>query len=329
MNTTLRAYLVEDSLAATHHLARLLKEAGRVDVVGSSTLPMRALAEIPERAVDVLFLDIRMLRLDGSELLERMPANPQVVFVTGRDEGDAVRALEESGVLYVTTPLRRTRLSQTLDALEARRADPDRERPSVLLERLADYRLSPRVLPYADRIGVYFSRKGIRLLEVAAISHFLANDHGAVAKTPKGAGAVKRSLGELEQRLDPRTFVRIRRGVIVNLDWVESIEIWCPRHDGQPARPDADHAESRARAKEQFKGATPYLTPLVSGSRAPLRRIERARVLPSNGTGPRAHRRWARTRSSIERSVSREQGTHDQIRGGKDGSATAGLPGRR
>ena len=31
MNTTLRAYLVEDSLAATHHLARLLKEAGRVD----------------------------------------------------------------------------------------------------------------------------------------------------------------------------------------------------------------------------------------------------------------------------------------------------------
>jgi DNA-binding LytR/AlgR family response regulator len=93
---------------------------------------------------------------------------------------------------------------------------------------LADYRLSPRVLPYADRIGVYFSRKGIRLLEVAAISHFLANDHGTVAKTPKGAGVVKRSLGELEQRLDPRTFVRIRRGVIVNLDWVESIEIGVP-----------------------------------------------------------------------------------------------------
>ncbi len=55
---------------------------------------MVALAEIPERGVDVLFLAIQMPRLDGFDLLERLPANFQVVFVIGRDQKDADRALE-------------------------------------------------------------------------------------------------------------------------------------------------------------------------------------------------------------------------------------------
>jgi two-component system, LytTR family, response regulator len=46
--------------------------------------------------------------------------------------------------------------------------------------------------------------------------------------TGEEAGVVKCQLGELEQRLDPRTFIRIHRGVIVNLDWVESLEIGVP-----------------------------------------------------------------------------------------------------
>jgi DNA-binding LytR/AlgR family response regulator len=117
---------------------------------------------------------------------------------------------------------------RNLDTLESRRADPGRERPCVLLERLADYRLSPRLLSYVDRIGVYISPKCIRLLEVTAISHFVANHKGTVAMTAEEAGVVRCQLGELEQRLDPRTFVRIHRGAIVNLDWVESIEIGVP-----------------------------------------------------------------------------------------------------
>ena len=220
MNRVLCAYLVGDSLARNDHLARALKETGRVDVMGSATLPMLALTEIPGRVVDVLFLDLRMLRLDGGKLLERLSVNPQVVLVTGDDEEDAIRALQQSGVPYVTTPVRRRRLSQTLDAVEARLGEADRERPRALLERLAGYRLSARVLPYADRVGVYIGPKRIRLLEVSSISHFVAHHNGAVAMTGEEAGVVKCQLGELEQRLDPRTFVRIRRGVIVNLDWV-------------------------------------------------------------------------------------------------------------
>jgi DNA-binding NarL/FixJ family response regulator len=59
MNKPLRAYLVDDNAAASLRLARVLKETGRVEVVGSSTQPLLALAQIPEQDVDVLFLDSR------------------------------------------------------------------------------------------------------------------------------------------------------------------------------------------------------------------------------------------------------------------------------
>jgi len=50
MSRRLRAYLVDDIEAANLRLARTLEETGLVEVAGSTTQPLLALAEIPERA---------------------------------------------------------------------------------------------------------------------------------------------------------------------------------------------------------------------------------------------------------------------------------------
>ena len=152
---------MDDNAAASLRLARVLKETGRVQVVGSTTQPLLALAQIPERQVDVLFLDIQMPKLDGFELLERLRANPQVVFVTGHDEY-ARRAFDQRAVDYLMKPVTRERLKQTLDTLEERRADPDRERLAELLERVDDYRTGRRPFQYAERISVDLGQQASR-----------------------------------------------------------------------------------------------------------------------------------------------------------------------
>ncbi len=220
MNEPLRAYLVDDNAAASLRLARTLKETGRVEVVGSTTQPLVALAQIPERDVDVLFLDIEMPKLDGFELLERLQANPQVVFVTAHDE-HATRAFDQRAVDYLLKPVTRERLKQTLDTLEARWANPDREQLVELLDRVQDYRTRRRPVRYADRVHVDRGPQGVWLTAVSKISHFVAKDNGTTAITAEGSGLVAQLLGELEDRLDPRTFVRIHRSILVNLDWVQ------------------------------------------------------------------------------------------------------------
>jgi len=107
MSRRLRVYLVDDVEEANLRLARVLEETGRVEVVGSTTKPLMALAEVPVRDVDVLFVDVEMPELDGFELLKRLKGNPQIVFVTGHEQY-ARRAFDERAVDYLMCYLPRS-----------------------------------------------------------------------------------------------------------------------------------------------------------------------------------------------------------------------------
>src|SRR5262245_61959679 len=76
----IRAYIVDDERLAVQRLSRMLKESGRVDIVGTSTDPVDAVAFLNGHDVDVLFLDIQMPELNGFELLEKVDHPPQIVF---------------------------------------------------------------------------------------------------------------------------------------------------------------------------------------------------------------------------------------------------------
>src|SRR5438309_1716609 len=82
----LRAYLVDDEPLALERLSRLLERTGRVEVTGSTTEPEKAVAALTAGPPDVCFLDIQMPRLNGFEVLARLPSQPIVIFTTAYDQ---------------------------------------------------------------------------------------------------------------------------------------------------------------------------------------------------------------------------------------------------
>ena len=76
MTAGLRAYVVDDEPGALKQVVQSLRSTGRVEVVGSATAADTALTEIPDRDVEVLFLDIHMPGTTGFELLERLTTSP-------------------------------------------------------------------------------------------------------------------------------------------------------------------------------------------------------------------------------------------------------------
>jgi class 3 adenylate cyclase len=132
----LRAYVVDDEPGALAQVVHTLESTGRVDVVGTATAAEAALAEIPDRDVEALFLDIHMPGITGFELLQRLSTSPRVVFVTAHD-AHAVQAFEAAAVDYVLKPVKRERLEQTLDRLERLRGDPAGAGARAVLEKLA------------------------------------------------------------------------------------------------------------------------------------------------------------------------------------------------
>ena len=145
------------------------------------------------------------------------------------------------------------------------RADPERERLEALLKRLEGYQPASPV-PYAERVSVDRGQGGMDLIEVSTISHFVARGKATLAMTAEGARLVNHSLGELENRLDPRKFARIHRNAVVNLDWVQRVEP--PRGGGagdQAEGQGGDRAGGGARAGAGAQGAVRAVSAGVGG----------------------------------------------------------------
>lgn len=218
----LRAYLVDDEPLALERLRRLLERTGRVEVTGSTTEPEKAVAALAADPPDVCFLDIQMPRLNGFEVLARLPVQPIVIFTTAYDQY-ALKAFDVNSVAYLLKPVEPDALDRALKKVERLRgagqlAPPDLQ---ALLKQLTDSLRETRP-QYPDRIA---SRLGdrLRFLDLARVTHFYAQDKLTYAVSGGKAYCVDHAIAELETKLDPKKFVRIHRSTVVNVDWIKEV----------------------------------------------------------------------------------------------------------
>ncbi len=215
-----RCYAVDDEPLALASLVRLLGASGRVEVVGQTTDPELAIAEIPTLAPDVLFLDIHMPEIDGFQLLASLRRAPYVVFATAYDHY-AVKAFEVNSLDYLLKPISEERLAASLDRVTERLSAPPPELAS-LLTRLSGAFPAPS---YLQRVGTR-KRDQLILIPVGDVTHFISEHRYTYAQTPQGRFLLELSLADLESRLNPAQFLRIHRSVIVNLQCVDQISRW-------------------------------------------------------------------------------------------------------
>jgi two-component system LytT family response regulator len=218
----LRAYLVDDEPLALERLRRMLERTGRVEVTGSTTEPEEAVAVLTADPPDVCFLDIQMPRLDGFEVLARLPSQPIVVFTTAYDQY-ALKAFGVNSVDYLLKPVEPESLERALKKVERVRGSGQSGQPDLqaLLKKLADS-LRETKPEYPDRIA---SRLGDRLwfIDLVRVTHFYAQDKLTYAVSEGKAYSVDYAITELERKLDPRKFIRIHRSTVVNVAWIKEV----------------------------------------------------------------------------------------------------------
>jgi two-component system LytT family response regulator len=199
-----------------------------VEVAGSSSDPVDALAALSETAVDVLFLDIQMPGMTGFEMLGMMDRQPLVVFTTAYDQY-ALQAFEVNSIDYLLKPIEERHLSRALDKIERLRASavaaPDWK---AMLAQLAGALRQPGAglaAEYPERIASRLGER-IHVLELAKVTHFFAQEKLTYAATEGKSHVVDHTVSDLEQKLDPRHFFRIHRSTLLNLAWVKELDAW-------------------------------------------------------------------------------------------------------
>ncbi len=212
----LRAVIVDDEPLARQRLARMLGVYPNIEIVGEAADGREGVALIQRTRPDVVFLDIRMPRVSGFEMLRELENCPRIVFTTAYDE-HALRAFEENTIDYLLKPISTEHLGRAIDKL--RRFTHEHTRFAVDLERLrASLDRSARCL---RRFSVG-SGKRIILVQDREVDYFRAEDKYTLLHTAGKGHIVPFTIKELEERLDPERFARVHRAYIVNLDRIES-----------------------------------------------------------------------------------------------------------
>lgn len=226
MESKLRVYLIDDEPLALKRLSRLLSETNRVEIIGQTTEPLKALQVIPALEADAIFLDIQMPELTGFELLQKLEDYPPVIFTTAFDEY-ALRAFEVYSIDYLLKPIEAERLEKALKKLDKNLSDKT-ETSENLQKLLMDFATNSltETKRSLDRIASRIGGK-VQILDVAEITHFFAQDKLTFAQHTNGKQfPVDYSLNELEAKLDERTFLRIHRNSIVNVNFIEEVQGW-------------------------------------------------------------------------------------------------------
>lgn len=132
-----RCLIVEDEPIARDILCSYISRVGHLDVVGQFGDAITAGTFLREHPVDVLFLDIKMPRMSGLDLLRNLPHKPKVVIVSAyRDY--AVDAYDLDVVDYLLKPVSYKRFLKAIEKAtssgDAPSTDSQKEAPFLYVK---------------------------------------------------------------------------------------------------------------------------------------------------------------------------------------------------
>jgi two-component system LytT family response regulator len=214
--------IVDDEPLAREGLRMLLAEDPEVAAIHEAKDGREAVAAIRNVRPDLVFLDVQMPEMDGLAVVaevgaERMPA---VVFVTAHDRY-AIQAFEINAIDYLLKPVTGERFRQALArAKERLRATPAGDASRQILSLLETIASPPR---YLKRLAVRSAGKTV-FVDADDIDWIEAAENYVQVHAGRTGHLIHVTMNTLEKSLDPETFVRIHRSVIVNVQRIKELQ---------------------------------------------------------------------------------------------------------
>ncbi|MEO5560548.1 MAG: LytTR family DNA-binding domain-containing protein [Dokdonella sp.] len=202
--------VVDDEPVARAGMRRMLDEVEWIECIGEATNGIAAVEMIDALKPELVFLDIQMPGLLGTDVLRRLTHQPFIVFTTAYAQ-HAVSAFELGALDYLLKPFGEERMRATLDRIRAAVGEP----------RLSSFDRFSETMNHAPMSRLFVrSGRSILPLAVADIAWFEAVGDYIAAHIGDAQHLLHLSLNQLEGRLDAKHFVRIHRTHIINLDRV-------------------------------------------------------------------------------------------------------------
>lgn len=213
----IQTVLADDEPLARRKLRELLQADSDVKIVGEAGNGTEVMDLLRTTNPHVMFLDVCMPGRDGFAVLDEIAAEkgstmPSVIITTAHDQF-ALRAFDARAVDYLLKPFTMERLraavqrvKDQLSSAPAKTAGADEANGQEYLTRI-----------------VFKSRGRILFLHTSEIRWIGAEENYVRVANGNESHLIRDTISSMEERLDPKTFLRVHRSAIVNLNYVKEI----------------------------------------------------------------------------------------------------------
>lgn len=211
----LKAVIIDDEPDCVKLLALQLKMyCPKVQVLAECTSSETGLIKIKELQPDIVFLDIEMPVMNGFQLLEKLGnINFSLIFVTAYDQF-AVKAFRFNALDYLLKPIDGKDLKVAVEkALQ--------QKPSLEQLKLMKQQLNVGEKHYPDKIALPF-QNGVIFTEIKNILYCESENNYTRFYVVEGRNyLVSKTLGDIQEVLEERNFLRVHRQFLVNLNHIK------------------------------------------------------------------------------------------------------------
>ncbi len=210
-DATLKVLVVDDEPLAVERLQLLLARCEGVSLVGTANDGEAALRIAEAVRPDLVLLDIAMPGMDGIDVaraLSKSQVDPMVVFATAFDNF-AVAAFDVAAIDYLMKPVELERLQRAIARAREFGAGAA-DRPSS---------------PGTDHVEEFWvpDLHGLVRIGAADIERITAERDYMRLHVGARSWLIHRTIGKLEEDLDPELFIRVHRSVILRKDVIRGL----------------------------------------------------------------------------------------------------------
>lgn len=210
----IRSIIVDDELNCRDNLKMIIDDfCPELEVVGIADSAQRARELINQHKPDLVFLDIKMPREDGFQLLQSIPERAfSVVFTTAYNEY-ALQAFKADAVDYIEKPI-------GLDELKTAVRKVVRLNPNLSIEHsvsLENTESKKTVFKDNEKISLA-TRDGFTVVRNEEIIHLEASDnYTMIYMTDNRKFLSCKNIKVYEESLNPEVFYRVHKSHIINV----------------------------------------------------------------------------------------------------------------
>jgi two-component system LytT family response regulator len=211
----IKAIIVDDEPYCCESLVTLLERyCPGVTVADICYSGEAALSAIKEQQPQILFLDIEMPRMNGFEMLEKLPEiHFEIIFTTSYDQY-AIKAIRFSALDYLLKPVDREELQRAVQKITQRMRYPLPQQLEILLQNLHQPATSIQKIALP-------TMEGLQMIAVDSIISCASDSNYTIFLLKNKQKIIaSRTLKEIEEMLEEFSFLRVHHSYVVNLNEV-------------------------------------------------------------------------------------------------------------